>query len=133
MKKSITVKDDVLGWLASSQSDDAANYASRGRIYGGLSNEKLSAHWVESFRKIASDIGNLNARAVNADLKSEFDLRSMEPPYDLVRDEFDAIMTAAAAVLDELRDEDPLRYQEIENEVQRDLDAFKKTRDDSKS
>ncbi len=57
----------------------------------------------------------------------------MEPPYDLVRDEFEAIMTATAAVLDELRDEDPLRYQEIENEVQRDLDAFKKARDDSKS
>ncbi len=57
----------------------------------------------------------------------------MEPPYDLVRDEFEAIMTATAAVLDELRGEDPLRYQEIENEVQRDLDAFKKARDDSKS
>ena len=61
----------------------AANYGNRGRSYPDLSIDEFTARWITSFREIAADLRNYKARAVTADLKSEFDLRTIAPPYDL--------------------------------------------------
>ena len=82
---------------------------------------------------MAADVEDSRARATTANLQSEFHLRSIEPPYNLVRDELDALTAASVAVLEQIAAEDPLRYEQIETEVQRDLNAFKKARDVSKS
>jgi hypothetical protein len=124
-------KNDVLSWLASSDADYTADYLNRGRPYGALSADELSARWVTSFREIAADIQNIKARYLNSELKYEMDLRSIKPPYDLVRDEFNTIAARTAAFFEQLKEEDPVRYDEIEVEVQRNLDAFKKTRNDT--
>ena len=55
----------------------AANYGNRGRSYPDLSIDEFTARWITSFREIAADLGNYKARAVTADLKSEFDLRTV--------------------------------------------------------
>ena len=68
---------DVWGWIASNEADLAANYANRGRSYRDLSNDELTARSIASFREIAADLRNYKARAVTADLKSEFDLRAV--------------------------------------------------------
>jgi len=57
----------------------AANYANRGRSYRDLSIDEFTARWITSFREIAADLRNYKARAVTADLKSEFDLRTIAP------------------------------------------------------
>ena len=128
-----STKNDVLSWLASCDADYTADYLNRGRPYGALSVDELAARWVTSFREIAADIQNIKARSLNSELKYEMDLRSIKPPYDLVRDEFNTIVAATAAFFEQLKVEDPVRYDEIATEVQRDLDAFKKTRNDTTS
>ena len=126
-----STKNDLLSWLASCDADYTADYLNRGRSYGALSVDELSAQWVISFREIAADIQNAKARSLNSELKYEMDLRLIKPPYDLVRDELNTIAAATAAFFEQLKREDPVRYDEIEVEVQRGLDAFKKTRNDT--
>ena len=126
-----STKNDVLSWLASSDADYTADYLNRGRPYGARSVDELSAQWVTSFREIAADIQNTKARSLNSELKYEMDLRLIKPPYDLVRDELNTIAAATAAFFEQLKEEDPVRYDKIEVEVQRDLDGFKKTRNDT--
>jgi hypothetical protein len=133
MKKPSSLRDDVLGWLTSSEADETADYARRGRLHSALTNEELLGEWAASFRRMAADIRNLQARAVTSDLQHEFALRSIKPPYDLVRDEIEAFTAQSAAMLEEIKAEDPMRYEQIENDIQRDLDTFKKARDDSAS
>ena len=126
-----STKNDVPSWLASSDADYTTDYLNRGRPYGALSVDELSAQWVTSFREIAANIQNIKARFLNSELKYEMDLRSIKPPYGLVRNEFNTIVSATSAFFEQLKEEDPVRYDEIEAEVQRELDAFKKTRNDT--
>jgi hypothetical protein len=125
-----STKNDVPSWLASSDADYTTDYLNRGRPYGALSVDELSAQWVTSFREIAANIQNIKARFLNSELKYEMDLRSIKPPYGLVRNEFNTIVSATSAFFEQLKEEDPVRYDEIEAEVQR-PGRVKKTRNDT--
>ena len=81
----------------------AANYANLGRSYRDLSIDEFTARWITSFREIAADLRNYKARAVTADLKSEFDLRTIAPPYDLAKGELNKLASALASTMEEIR------------------------------
>jgi hypothetical protein len=59
------------------------DYAVRGRPLAGLSVETLSIRWVETYRavQVLEDEGR---EGELLDLRSEFDLRGIEPPLHLV-------------------------------------------------
>ena len=101
----------------------AANYGNRGRSYRDLSIDEFTARWITSFREIAADLRNYKARAVTADLKSEFDLRTIAPPYDLAKGELNKLASALASTMEEIRAEDPGRYEEIESDIHLTLDV----------
>jgi hypothetical protein len=95
MPKRSSVSDDVAGWLASTGSDRAADYAARGRKHQNLTSEELTAGWVHAFRRMADDVRDFERRAIHEDFKSEFSLRGSEPPYYLIREDFDRFIPNA--------------------------------------
>jgi hypothetical protein len=129
MTKRSSIRDDVEGWLASSGSDRLADYAARGRRHQSLTIEELTTGWVYAFRQMADDVRDPDRRAIEEDFKSEFLLRKSEPPYDLVREEFDRFRAEVNRAMEDLKTEDPLRYEEIGKEIDRDLETFKSIRD----
>jgi hypothetical protein len=115
----------MLAFLASQQMDKAASYVARGREYESLSDEELSAQWIQEFRKMALDPRDWKQRAVHDDLHAEFELRNKEPPYKLVKQEFDLFLETSAAAIKDLEVEDPDRYAEIGRELAQDIQEFK--------
>jgi hypothetical protein len=78
-------------------------------------------------------IGDPERRAIEEDFKSEFLLRKSEPPYQLVREEFERFTAEFDRAMRDLETEDPSRFEEMGKEIERDLEAFKSTRDRTKS
>jgi hypothetical protein len=133
MSKKPSVKDDVEGWMASGGADRLADYANRGRKHQHLADDELTAGWISAFRNMADDIRDYERRAKEEDLKSEILLRKREPPYDLVREEFERFIAETDRAIEDLKSEDPLRFEEIGREIDRELKTFKSTRDRTKS
>jgi hypothetical protein len=129
MSKKRDIKNDVLGYLASSGADKLSDYAARGRKYRHLSAEDLTIAWKTAFRAMAGDVRSYERRAVEEDLKSEFLLRKIEPPYDLIREDMDRYAAEANRAIQELKDEDPAQYEAMSRGVVDDLKDFKAARD----
>jgi len=89
MSKKHSMKDDVEGWIVSGASDRLADYAARGRKHQGLTHEDLTTGWLHAFRRMADDVRDPERRAIEEDFKSELLLRKSEPPYNMVREEFE--------------------------------------------
>jgi hypothetical protein len=133
MSKKPSMNDDVKGWMGSSASDRVADYAARGRKHRGLTDEALASKWVSAFRHMAEDVRDYDRRAVEEDFTSELLLRKIEPPYDLVSEEFERFIAETDRAIKELKIEDPLRFEEIGEEIDRELESFKSTRDRTKN
>jgi hypothetical protein len=133
MTKRSSVSDDVEGWLASTGSDRAADYAARGRKHQNLTSEELTAGWVHAFRRMADDVRDFERRAIHEDFKSEFSLRGSEPPYDLIREDFDRFIAECDRAIRDLETEEPSGFEEMAKDIDRDLETFKSVRDRTKS
>src|SRR5262245_44599230 len=83
---------DVELFLANEQVDQIADYASRGRLYEQLTDGELAEKWIHAFKLFADAPSDERRRAIEIDLKAEFRLRSIEPPYDQVRPEINRIV-----------------------------------------
>ena len=133
MSKKTSMQDDVEGWMGSNASDRLADYAARGRKHQGLTDEALVSKWVSSFRRMAEDVRDDDRRRVEEDFKSELLLRNISPPYDLIAEEFERFLAETDRTLEDLKTEDPLRFEEIGKEIDRGLESFKSTRDRTKN
>jgi hypothetical protein len=77
--------------LAIQQVDQIADYASRGRVHERLTDQQLAEKWINAIRQCAHTSTDEQRRAIE-DLKAEFQLRSIEPPYEQVKLELDRIV-----------------------------------------
>ena len=68
---------DMETFLASQQTDDAADYASRGRVFKRLTDQQLAEKWVNTFRDMADTPNDQALRALEIDVRSEFRLRNI--------------------------------------------------------
>jgi hypothetical protein len=102
----------------------AADYAARGRKFESLSNDQLTEHFVETFRKLADDPAKWEHRALKNDLVAEFQLRDIEPPCDLVSGEFKRVCDAVSKKLDAMQKEDPDHYAEVNRGLAWDFGRF---------
>jgi hypothetical protein len=127
------MQDDVEGWVSSSATDRVADYAARGRKHQSLSDELLTAEWILAFRRMADDVRDPELRAAEEDFKSEFRLRRKEPPFAPIRDDFERFIANCEAAIKDIRDDDPLRYEEINQGIEQEIASFKATRDRTKS
>jgi hypothetical protein len=91
--KPSVMQQDVESFVMSSALARAAEYAQRGRFFASVSQEQLVEKWCAAFR----DLFDPHKRALENDLASEFELRGIERPFDLVRDEIEVFTSAVTS------------------------------------
>ena len=116
---------DVELFLANEQVDQIADYASRGRAYERLTDGELAEKWINAFRQFADAPSDERRRAIEMDLKAEFRLRRIEPPYDQVRSEINRVVENMSSGLETIENDDPDAVDEMYEEFQQDLADLK--------
>jgi hypothetical protein len=116
---------DVELFLANEQVDQIADYASRGRIYERLTDGELAEKWIHGFRLVADAPSDERRRAIETDLRAEFQLRGIEPPYDLVRSEINRVVEDMSSGFEIMTRDDPDAVDEMNEELQQDIADLK--------
>jgi len=111
--------------MANEQVDQIADYANRGRVYERLTDGELAQKWIQAFRLFANAPADERRRAIEIDLKAEFQLRSIEPPYDQVRSEINRVVANYSSGLEIMKRDDPDAVDEMNEEFQQDIADLK--------
>jgi hypothetical protein len=82
---------------------------------------------------MTDDVRDPERRAIEEDYKSEFLLRKKEPPYDLIREDFERYIAETGRAIEELKRDDPAQYEEMGRSIDADLKHFRSSRDKSKN
>src|SRR5262249_49398567 len=106
----------MMAWLADTQLGHLERYVKAGRRYRSLSQEELFGHWVAVYRRLASDPFCESDRQTSTDLEGEFQLRQLEPPFDLVKHEVEVFGVAVMARMGEIT-KDPTESARINAEI----------------
>ena len=93
-----------MGFLQSDAVDKTANYAQRGRKYGGLSPDDLRQAWIAAFKGMAADPSDKASYDAQNDLEAETSLRGIKPPYDQVQAELEQYISTAFARFETLKE-----------------------------
>jgi len=112
-------------YLANEQVDQIADYAQRGRKYERLTDGELAEKWIHAFRLFADAPSDERRRALEIDLKAEFQLRSSEPPYDQVRSEINRVANNMSSGLETMKRDNPDAVDEMNEEFQQDIADLK--------
>jgi hypothetical protein len=118
---------------ANMTADRIADYAARGRKHEHLEDQMLVLEWVLAVREMAEDVRDYKRKAVEDDLKSELQMRGMEPPLELVRDELDRYCAKFNRAIEEMRFNDPEAFAERSRRAEAYLDAFRSDDDKLKN
>ena len=116
---------DVELFMANEQVDQIADYANRGRVYERLTDGELAQKWIQAFRLFANAPSDERRRAIEIDLKAEFRLRNIEPPYDQVRPEINRIVDDMSSGFETIKRDDPDMIDEMNEEFQQDIADLK--------
>ncbi len=116
--------DDQLAFLYRDDLNDMAKYLARGRKFATLSDGELSAHFVAVFHKIADSPDDRGSWAIKKDIEVEYQLRDMDVPFELIREDFDRLGDKLSKHLDAMKNEDPDRWIEMNEEINRDFQQF---------
>ena len=116
---------DVKLFIANEQIDQIADYASRGRIYERLTDDELTEKWIRAFKQFADAPSDQRRRAIEIDLKAEFQLRSTEPPYNQVRSEINRVVANMSSGLEIMKRDDPDAVDAMTEEFQQDVADLK--------
>jgi hypothetical protein len=105
------MKAALHSWMADAQLRVIQDYVSRGRYLEHTPEETLAGDWVELMRAWAAtpEKGQDPRRR---DIESEYSLRGVQPPYELVRSEMDTLARGAAALIQRM---DAIAGEEIDN------------------
>jgi hypothetical protein len=123
MSEDAISETDVIAFLAADRMEKTRAYVERGRLFSRLDQEALEARWIQTFEATAADPSTEN-RALNNDLSSEFELRSLEPPYGKVKDAIDLFAAKAAAAMAEIQQSDPARHEEIQLDLLAEFEEY---------
>jgi len=121
--------NDLHGWLQSEDMNATADYVRRGRQFENLPLSDLIAQWAVTFKDPDEYMRSREHRALSSDYMSEFRLRKIDPPMDLVRADFAKIQKAIKKWMKAMSKEAVLDFAA---EVADDLDEFRSKRDRGK-
>jgi hypothetical protein len=82
--------------IRGSEMDETAAYMRRGRVFSSLAVDALNLRWIEAFKRYFVSRDS-ESRRVFVDLGAELRLRGLEPAFDAVKPELDAIQAEIAA------------------------------------
>src|SRR3981189_1465250 len=94
---------EIEAFVGSDALDRATGYGRRGRVYQSLLLDELKEKWRVAFQALADDPAHPEKRAPEDDLASEFTLRGIERPFDLVKDDIDRYRFAVDGVIEQMR------------------------------
>ena len=100
-------------WMADAQLRVIQDYVSRGRHLEHTPEETLASDWVRLMRAWAA-APRKGQDPRRRDIESEYSLRGVQPPYQLVRAEMDALARGAAALIQQM---DEVAGEEIDNMI----------------
>jgi hypothetical protein len=105
----LTKTQAAMAWLGNRQLVTTQSYLERGRQLAPLPDDALRERFIDDFKRYAADPHNDALRRVHADNEVEFRLRKIEPPYEAVQAERDALIAlAASAMADAMGEAEPL-------------------------
>jgi hypothetical protein len=107
-------------WLADGPMQHVGDYASRGRSFEKTPIDQLQGEWVLLIRAWATNPHEYN-NPRRADIEAEFTLRGLKPPYEMAKDEFDAIVGFAKDAVENL---DDIERDRINDEIADELAEF---------
>src|ERR1700683_212794 len=114
--------DLVDAWLANQRLEQLEGYIKRGRSLANISVGELRARWMAAIRAWASSLSEFDHEE-REDIEAEMKLRKTEPPYDLVREQLNAIRIAAKNVGAEILN-DPERRDAIDRHLTAEISQF---------
>ena len=111
--------------LAKRSVESMQTYLASGRCFQALSNEQLQKRYVHIMQQWASAPAGSVSRRLAEDVHSEYELRDLLPPQNLVLAELKQIGLAVARLYEELPED---RKEEIGAEIFEDYESAKKDR-----
>ena len=122
--------EQMIAWLQARDSDRAAVYAREGRRFSGLPSASLSVSWLNLFQKVVDAPTDGNLRKDLLDMESEHILRGLVVPMDAVpADVLNRYADFAASTLQNIEENNPTRFAEIDAEILADLAQFDRDRE----
>lgn len=82
---------------------------------------------------MANDVRDYGRPAIEQNFASEFALRDIKLPYDLVRADFERYIAETDLAIEELKNHDPAQYENMSRGINNDLQAFRSARDKSRN
>ena len=107
-------------WLAEGRMQLVRDYAGRGRSLEGAPIDQLRGEWVALMRAWVTNPHEFR-NPKRADIESEFTLRGLEPPYEMVVDEFEAVTRFISDAMENMDDAEKNR---INTEIATELVDF---------
>jgi len=116
----MSIEESVHAYLKHKIFIQIAVYTSEGRIYRDQHAAALEKLWVESFKKLATDL-DAGAGKINDDVEAEYALRKLEPPCELVEEFLDILTKKAKDSMDKAS---PQKILDIGESLLRDIEAL---------
>jgi hypothetical protein len=121
-KKRDVLDEAMTGWLESQTVDSKSDYIMRGRRFERDSEAELITQWKSALTIVMGEPQSAVARRTVSDLSSEFDLRNTTAPLDVP--EWKAYVNFLIRRVEDLRESDPDKFDEIGQSVLDDLQKF---------
>ena len=121
----------LMGYLDSLAVDAQADYLRRGRAHQDLSEHELAEQWVAAFRAMVLPAADEQKHRIESDYSAEFELRGMEPPDDLVKDDMEHYLAYVADKLEAMKRDDPEGWDRLVLELGKDIRDYKPAKQDA--
>jgi hypothetical protein len=108
--------EELSAFLENQQFLRLEDYVKRGRDLVGMDTGDLKDRWIIEFKKWVATRPRYTDQRAREDIEGELALRGEQPPFDLVKDEVEALRVASRAAMDQLR-RDPLALARAERNV----------------
>src|SRR5260221_11229770 len=113
-----------MAWLGDRRLIAMQSCLGRGRQLAQLPDGALRERFIDDFKRYAADPHNDALRGRHADNEVEFRLRKIEPPYEAVKAERDALMALAASAMADVQGEAAPRANATAQRVQDEIAAL---------
>jgi hypothetical protein len=115
--------EEMLAFLENQQFLRLEDYVKRGRELARVDTGDLKNRWITEFKKWVAFRPRYMDQRAREDIEGELALRGEQPPFDLVKDEVEALRAASRTAMDQLK-RDPLALARAERKLADDMVEF---------
>jgi hypothetical protein len=120
----MTDDDRIDAWLANQRLERLEEYIKRRRPLAHISFEELETRWIATIRAWERSLSEFDHEE-REDIEAEMQLRKIKPPYEVVKDQLNALRSAAQKVGAQILN-DPERRDAIDRHFTAEIKQFEK-------